>query len=109
MDNVDLAKGVAGAVAGATLAAVTKQTQIGNFNGNINQYGYGKAYIKITRKKNYSPEHIQDTYGYPANTWVKLGSAKGYVKVKDIKLSLLGATKDELEQVESLLKNGVFI
>lgn len=49
-------------------------------------------------------------YNYQLHKTVKLSSCTGYTRVKEIHLeNISSATDDELNEIESLLKDGVII
>lgn len=103
---------VASATAGLALASIHKQTEIGNFNGNIRAYGYGIPYILVTKKKTAQPDEnkgVGKTQGFPSNNYVSIKNCKGFTKVKSIKLNIAGATKEEMEIIESILKEGFYV
>lgn len=102
----------ASAIAGGAIAGITKQTEKGSISGNINAYSLGKAYIRIVRKLQYMPEEykgVGSTQGYPSNEYVLLNDCEGFTRVKSINLSISGATQNELNEIERLLKEGVLL
>jgi len=81
----------------------------GHIGANAGALGIRTPYLIITRKIPLDAHLYQTQYGFPANKTVTLGSLSGYTRVKDIHLSGIPCTDDELEQIESLLKDGVII
>ena len=81
----------------------------GHIGANAGALGIRTPYLIITRKVPLDAHLYQTQYGFPANKTVTLGSVFGYTRVKDIHLSGIPCTDDELEQIESLLKDGVII
>jgi len=81
----------------------------GSIGSNVGALGIRTPYVIITRKIPLDAHLYQTQYGFPANKTVRLGSLSGYTRVKDIHLAGIPCTDDELEQIESLLKDGVII
>lgn len=83
--------------------------QSGYFGSNAGALGIRKPYVIITHPVSYDAYLYNSQYGFPSNKTVLLGSLSGYTKVKDIHLSGISCTDDELEEIERLLKEGVII
>lgn len=83
--------------------------QSGAIGSNAGALGPRKPYLIVTRPIAYDAVSYNTQYGYPLNKTVTLGSLSGYTKVKDIHLSGIPCTDDELELIERLLKEGVII
>lgn len=98
------AKEVLGAAGGRAGTA-----QSGSLGSNAGALGIRIPYLVITHPISYDAINYNTQYGYPLNQTVTLGSLSGYTKVKDIHLAGIPCTDDELEQIESLLKDGVII
>lgn len=82
----------------------------GSIGANAGAMGGKIPYLIITRPKPYNANNYNNFYGYPSNEVVKLSSCLGYTRVKDIHLeNISSATDDELNEIESLLKDGVII
>lgn len=60
------------------------------------------------KPKNYNNEWAH-LYGKPLNEYIKLSQLKGYTRVGEIHLENINATKEEIQNIETLLKNGVII
>lgn len=105
--------GVPGAIAGALLGGFTGKMQVahsGSIGSNAGAMGGKIPYLIITRPKSYEANNYSSYYGLPSNKTVKLSSCTGYTRVKDIHLeNISSATDDELNEIESLLKEGVII
>ena len=100
-----------GAVAtvGSGITNLTGTRQSGSMGSNAGALGIRKPYLIITRPIAYDAVEYSRQYGYPLNKTVTLGSLSGYTKVKDIHLSGIPCTDDELVMIEALLKEGVII
>ncbi len=100
-----------GELAGHALGGHIQQNiqRSGSIGSNVGALGIRTPYVIITRKIPLDAHLYQTQYGFPANKTVTLGSLSGYTRVKDIHLAGIPCTDDELEQIESLLKDGVII
>lgn len=100
--------GVAGA-AGA--AAVNSQKENighgGGVSGTAGFMGIQTPYFILSRPSLCLPENQNDFIGYPSFTTVKLSSLSGFTRIHEIHLEYIAATKDELTELEGLLKEGV--
>ena len=83
--------------------------QSGGMGSNAGALGIRIPYLIITHPAAYDAMSYNKQYGYPLNQTVTLGDMSGYTKVKNIHLAGIPCTDDELEQIESLLKEGVII
>ena len=101
----------AGEAVGSLLKGHVQQNiqRSGSIGSNVGAMGIRTPYVIITRKVPLDAHLYQTQYGFPANKTVILGSLSGYTRVKDIHLAGIPCTDDELEQIESLLKDGVII
>lgn len=105
--------GIAGAAVGAFASVMNGSQQAdiqrsGNFGANAGAMGVKKPYIVVSRNVGYDATNYSYYHGYPANKTVTLGSCSGYTRVLDIRLgSIPNATKEEMNEIESLLKSGV--
>lgn len=101
----------AGALTGSVLKGGIKQNiqRSGSIGSNVGALGIRTPYVIITRKIPLDAYLYETQYGFPANKTVTLGDLHGYTRVKDIHLSGIPCTDDELEQIEALLKDGVII
>ena len=95
-----------GAAEGAGTGGVR---QSGYFGSNAGALGIRIPYVIITHPVSYDAYLYNSQYGFPSNKTVSLGSVRGFTKVKDIHLSGIPCTDDELEEIERLLKEGVII
>lgn len=94
---------------GSGISDLTGVKQSGAMGSNAGALGIRKPYIIVTRPIAYDAVDYNSQYGFPINKTVTLGSLSGYTKVKDIHLAGIPCTDDELELIESLLKDGVII
>lgn len=100
---------VAGAAAGVSNSHLNV-AHSGSIGANAGAMGGKIPYLIITRPKPYNANNYNNFYGYPSNKTIKLSYCTGYTRVKDIHLeNISSATDDELNEIESLLKEGVII
>lgn len=66
-------------------------------------------YLIIESPKQSVPQSYNKFEGYPSNTTMFLYQCKGYTKVQSIRLDGFSCTGDEMNEIESILKNGVII
>lgn len=106
--SLGAAIGVAGA-AGA--AAVNSQKENighgGGVSGTAGFMGIQTPYFILSRPSLCLPENQNDFIGYPSFTTVKLSGLSGFTRIHEIHLEYIAATKDELTELEGLLKEGV--
>lgn len=109
--------GALGAVGGAATSAIStatsKQSDIersGAITSNTGELGEFTPYIIIHRPVQSMPADFKTIKGYQSNITAKLNQLTGYTEVDYIHLEgISGATDSELEEIESLLKEGVII
>lgn len=78
----------------------------GSLSSNAGIMGARKPYIIISRQHSYDAAWYNQMYGYPANKTVYIGNCSGFVRVKKC-LIHSRATEAEIEEMYSLLENGV--
>lgn len=119
---MSIAGGVAGTIAtggaampvllGAGASVGRMHTDIshsGSFSGNAGAMGIKKPYLIIDRPQTAMANEFNKYIGYPSNFTATLGSCGGFVKVLECHLENINATKSELDEIDSMLKEGVII
>lgn len=119
---LSIAAGIAGTVAtggaaapavlGAAAGAASMHTKVehsNGFSGNAGAMACKKPYLIILRQQGALSNNLESLTGWPSNSYVKLSQCSGLTRVKDINLSVPGATDQELIEIETLLKGGVLI
>lgn len=106
-DYISAGQDLSEAVSGAMSKTGVKQS--GSLGANAGALGIRIPYLIITHPVAYDAIQYNTQYGFPLNETVTLGSLHGYTRIKDIHLSAIPCTDDELEQIERLLKDGVII
>lgn len=103
---------VGAAAMGAGLIANNKGFDVshsGGLSGNTGAMGPKKPYIVIKRPQTEVATNVEAYDGKPANTTTAIGSCKGFVKCKVVKLTLSGAYGDEIDEVKNLLTSGIYV
>lgn len=81
----------------------------GGFSGNAGAMGIKIPYLIIERPQTKVAQTFPRLAGYPTNHSIKLGECTNHVVVKHVHVEGINATDTELAQIESLLKDGVFV
>lgn len=103
---------VGAAAMGAGLIANNKGFDVshsGGLSGNTGAMGPKKPYIVIKRPQTEVATNVEAYDGKPANKTTAIGSCKGFVKCKVVKLTLSGAYGDEIDEVKNLLTSGIYV
>lgn len=99
-------------ISGIGSAAVNSHIDVQTSNSigsNAGAMGIKKPYLIINRLSSYNANAYQKTQGYPSNKTAKIGSLKGVAKIKECHLDGIPATDEELEEIYTLLKQGVIL
>lgn len=97
---------------GATSGLLNAKTHVqhsGSLSGNSGVMGGKIPYLIITRPQTNMAENYQHLQGIPSNTYVQLSACRGYVKVKNVNVQNINAESEELEEIKTLLLDGVII
>ena len=89
--------------------AHTRVEHSGGFSGNAGAMGGKIPYLIISRPQTAMAKEFNKYIGYPSNFTTTLGSCRGFVKVLECHLENINATKSELEEIDTILKEGVII
>lgn len=104
-----------GAATGGGLQALdslTARNQYSTYGGLSLANGFlglNQPIIYIHRPINATPSGYNNIMGYPASTIANLGTLSGFTQVREINLGISGASKEDLEEIERLLKEGVYL
>lgn len=83
---------------------------MGNLSANNGFGGIQYPYLVISRPNPKIPSNFGHTTGYLSMKNMTLGDCKGFTKVQDVHLhGINGATQEELNEISSLLKQGVVL
>ena len=81
----------------------------GSFGSSHGAMGIKKPYLIIRRPIQKVVNGYQELYGYPAHKQVIIGSCTGYLRCREVHVISSLATDAEKNQIESLLKGGVYV
>jgi hypothetical protein len=99
-----------GGIVNSAMGARNKVEHSGGFSGNSGAMGIKKPYLVIMRPQTAMANNYEHFTGQPSNSNVVLGSASGYVRVKECHVEdIATATDAEKQMIESALKTGVII
>ena len=106
-----IAAGVAaiGMASSINQIARTQNARSGAFGANAGAMGIKKPYLIISRPQ--TKVARQDTHytGYSTNYTDKVSAFTGMVKARQVHIEGVNATDTELEQIESMLKEGILV
>ena len=91
------------------LNAKTRVQHSGSLSGNSGVMGGKIPYLIITRPQTNMPENFEHFQGLPSNVYSKLSSCRGFVKVKNVNVKNINAESAELDEIKTLLLDGVII
>lgn len=104
-----LAPVLAGGAIGAIAGSQTSVQVSNNIGSNAGAMGNKKPYLIINRKNSYNANKYYTIQGYPSNEYVLLSNCKGFTKIKEIHLENIPATNEEIDEINTLLKEGVIL
>lgn len=84
-------------------------TTRGSLSSNTGKLGYQTPYLMFTRPIECRPANLGSLHGYSAGVGGKLSSFSGYIECSDVKLDGVTATDSELNEIETMLKSGVYV
>ena len=84
-------------------------TTRGSLSSNTGKLCYQTPYLMFTRPVECRPANLGSLHGFSAGVGGTLSAFKGYVECSDVKLDGVTATESELNEIESLLKSGVYV
>lgn len=104
-----LAIGAVGGVVSNVTNAKTHVQRGGGLGGSVGLFGVQYPYLILERPEQIAPENYPDTLGIPNESTGYIKYYEGFVKVRAVNLNIPNATTDELNTIESLLKDGVIV
>lgn len=102
----------AAGVTGAAVNLITDKQSIkhgSSLSSSSNYLGLLNPVLYITRPRQNVPADYGKIKGYPSNITTQLKNLTGYTVIDEIHLENMSATDDEIEEIETLLKQGVII
>lgn len=106
---------VAGAVSGIAsvaqnvMGAKPSYQRSGSMGGMGGMMGIKTPYIIIERPVQAVPGYQNHIIGYPSFITRLIGDFKGYTEIEQCHLENIPCTKDEMNEIESILKSGVIL
>lgn len=97
---------------GVTSGLFNSKTHVqhsGSLSGNSGVMGGKIPYLIISRPQTNMAENYQHLQGIPSNTYVQLSACHGFVKVKNVNVQNIIAESEEIEEIKTLLLDGVII
>lgn len=104
-----IAAGMAASTISNVMNAKTHIQRGGGIGGSIGIFGVQKPYLILERPEEVYPENYNHTVGEPSSKTGYLSQYSGFVKVEACNLTISGASEDDLNEIESLLKGGVLV
>ena len=104
-----IALGTAGSAMSNVMNAKTHIQRGGGIGGSVGLFGVQTPYLILERPEQITPENYKATIGSPAETTDYPKNYGGFIKIKGVNLSIDGATENELNEIETILKGGVLI
>lgn len=101
------ASGIANAASSAINITKPIIERSGSMAGAAGMLGIQTPYIILTRPRQALPTNQNKFMGYPSFITMRLSSCSGYTEIESIHLEGIPATKQEIDEIESLLKGGV--
>lgn len=101
--------GLATNVAGSVSQMHTTVQRGGTMSGNLGFISTLRPYLMITRPKQCFPRNFNTFEGQPSYVTGTIGNLSGYTKVYSVHLQNITATVEELNEIETLLKNGIIL
>lgn len=98
-----------GAVANSAINSRLQIERGGGLGGNAGALAPKKPYIVVRRPVSKVTYQYNDIMGYPASSRIRLGDVEGYVRVSHVHIDDVVATDREKQELETLLKGGIFI
>ena len=100
--------GAAGAAAGELLTGKTDVRTKGGITGCAGALGAKVPYLIISRPIRNIPDNYEVTEGYVSKKGGKISDFEGWTIFDNVELNV-NATKEELEEISQLLKEGVYV
>lgn len=95
--------------AGAMFNAHTRVEHSGGFSGNAGAMGGKIPYLIISRPQTEMAADFENYIGYPSNFTATIGSCTGFIKVIECHIENTTATNSELNEINTMLQEGVIV
>lgn len=101
--------GITTTAGGVASAAQREQKRSGSISGNLGYTSNMYPFLVITRSIPDIPGNYNELNGRPSNKEAVLSSLSGYTEVEQVHVENIPCTKDEQDQISTLLKGGVIL
>lgn len=105
--------GIGGAALGAGMSAIhgsgARISHSGSLSGNSGAMGGKIPYLIISRPQPQLASSFPNQQGYPTNYSATLGSYSGFVQCRAMHVESTCATRAEISEIQSLLRDGVMV
>lgn len=104
--------GTAASMVGSAMNIMSSKpnmTRSGSISSNGGHLGLHTPYLIIERPIQSLPENASQFYGNPSNITKRLGDLNGYTEVDHIITTGIHCTESEFEEINDLLKSGVYL
>lgn len=81
----------------------------GGMSLEAGMFGIQYAYLVVTRPREARPSNYKNINGIPSELGGQLGNYSGFTKVSSVQVNISGATEEEKNEIEKLLKEGVIL
>lgn len=81
----------------------------GQFTGSSGAMGHKKPYLIISRPQTRMAGNVNQFFGIPSNSNLRLGDCVGFTRVDSVHLEIPNAYSGELDEIERMLKTGIII
>lgn len=93
----------------SVMSAKPNMTRSGSISSNGGHLGLHTPYLIIERPIQSLPSNAGQYYGYPSNITAQLGTLSGYTEVEYLIETNIHCTDNEWEEINELLKEGVYL
>ena len=100
---------VAANAANSVMSMKPTVERAGGVSGAAGQLAVMKPYLIGEIPRQSVPENYNEFAGYPSNIKATLSDLSGYTEIETVYLEGIAATDSELNEIETLLKGGVFL
>lgn len=99
----------AASIAGNSSLIAPKVNRVGSLAGSAGLLGVQYPFVVREAPRFHSTDGFNTIAGYPSWYFLSLGSLVGFTKVVNVHLHNINALRDELDEIETLLRGGVIL
>lgn len=100
---------IQGAVGAGSAAGSPELTQSGQLTANVGVMCHPKPYLAVSFPVPTTPNNYSMEKGRPSNMYLQLSRCKGFTVISEIHLDIPAAFPEEIEQIRSAFKRGVYM